>query len=343
MSIEIGLGEKIRIGFSGFHRDCPPVHNNLVRGLAPYFPLSICELEKGEVPDFLFVSVFGSDGYHLAKDASLIENNTCLANLIRTCPEAYGDLPAHLDPRYDRCVKIFTCEENLRPPWQYCNYALTGDRVVAPGHEHQHLRLPIYARRLLQIGDWTGRTLVKPPGRDPAGLRTRKTKFCNFVYSNDAPAERRLFFEMLSAYKRVDSGGAVLNNLGTRVESNLEAKLEMLSAYKFTIAFENSRYPGYVTEKIVDPMAVGSLPIYWGDRHIGLDFNSRSFVDANEPEGRDLRSHFEYVVERVAYLDQNDEAYDAMVAEPWFEGNAPNNYCRPDYLVPFMTRVFNSR
>lgn len=36
--------------------------------------------------------------------------------------------------------------------------------------------------------------------------------------------------------------------------------------YKFTIAFENQSYPGYVTEKIADALMAGTVPIYWGAR-----------------------------------------------------------------------------
>src|SRR5207249_8371440 len=44
-----------------------------------------------------------------------------------------------------------------------------------------------------------------------------------------------------------------------------QRKRAFISQYKFTIAFENSSYPGYHTEKILDPMMVDSLPIYWGN------------------------------------------------------------------------------
>ena len=41
-------------------------------------------------------------------------------------------------------------------------------------------------------------------------------------------------------------------------------KLSLLARYKFTLAFENSRAAGYVTEKLFQPLIAGSLPIYWG-------------------------------------------------------------------------------
>ncbi len=284
----------VRLGFCGFHPSFNPHYNHLSLLLRDYFPIVTCQCPD-EVPDFLFFSVYGN---------------------------------AHRDVRYRHATKIFTCEENIRPPWDECHYALTSDREVPSDKIHLHLRLPIYAGYLLHLGDRTGRDLTKKVTRN-------KTRFCNFVYSNPVPQERRLFFEMLSKYKRVDSAGGVLNNLGVKVKD----KISFLEEYKFTIAFENSRHPGYVSEKIVEPMAAGSLPIYWGDRLVGDDFNPRSFVDANEPAGTELRANFEHVVEQIAYLDQHDDAYEAMMTEPWFVGNVPNRYCQPDYLARFMGRV----
>ena len=34
--------------------------------------------------------------------------------------------------------------------------------------------------------------------------------------------------------------------------------------YNFTIAFENSDYPGYITEKIIHAFIAGTIPLYWG-------------------------------------------------------------------------------
>jgi len=80
---------------------------------------------------------------------------------------------------------------------------------------------------------------------------------------------RDRFFEILSAYKRVDSGGRWNNNIGgaigDRYNNFRASKCEWLQDYKFHICFENSSYPGYLTEKLFDAYAAGCIPIYWGD------------------------------------------------------------------------------
>lgn len=102
-------------------------------------------------------------------------------------------------------------------------------------------------------------------------------KFCNFVYSNNicAVPYRELFFKTLSGYKRIDSGGAFLNNMGKKVGD----KRQFLHEYKFTLAIENSSMPGYVTEKILEPFMAQSLPLYWGSPTVSSDYNPNSFVN----------------------------------------------------------------
>jgi hypothetical protein len=34
--------------------------------------------------------------------------------------------------------------------------------------------------------------------------------------------------------------------------------------YTFTLTFENTDYPGYVTEKLFHALSAGSIPLYWG-------------------------------------------------------------------------------
>lgn len=299
----------IRIGFIGFHHLFNPVWNVFTLSLLHRFRLDVALQDpSGDlecIPDFLFFSVYEK---------------------------------RHLDSRYDSCVKIFTCEENIRPPWTECDYALTCDHWDTP----RHLRLPIYVRFLFHLPHqisvkqhfvrYPNLTLVKDDSFDPVKVLSDKTKFCNFVFSNPGPQERIRFFDLLSKYKKVDAGGNVRNNLGRRVDD----KLSFIEDYKFTIAFENSSYPGYVSEKIVEPMVTNSLPIYWGSPTIALDFHERSVVLANH-------RRLEDVVDEVVALDLDDSLYVAKMSEPWFANNVPNHYCSRDYLTDFMEKVFSER
>lgn len=139
---------------------------------------------------------------------------------------------------------------------------------------------------------------------------SRKFHFCNFTYSN--PMGSRIeFFHQLSKYKFIQSTGPVLNNTGYRMKS----KTKELPAYKFTIAFENSIQPGYVTEKLLDPLVAGSVPIYWGDESILGDFNRNAFIYVNDFD------NFDQVVEYIKEVDNNDELYQNYLKQPIFGSN----------------------
>lgn len=190
--------------------------------------------------------------------------------------------------RFRNCVKIYYTGENDVPNFTWCDYAMGFDYIE---FGDRYMRLPEYAiqERYHELYE---------PRKLNDDLFERK--FCNFVYSNNlADPLRNFFFHKLSEYKHVDSGGVVENNIGGRVSN----KLKFISDYKFTIAFENSAYPGYTTEKLIEPMACNSLPIYYGNPMVNKDFQTDSFVWVKD--SRDV----ERAIEEIKYLDNNKSAY----------------------------------
>ncbi|MBI4979778.1 MAG: hypothetical protein HZC28_20030 [Spirochaetes bacterium] len=59
----------------------------------------------------------------------------------------------------------------------------------------------------------------------------------------------------------------------------LRVKRDTLARYKFSICYENAIEPGYITEKIVDCMMAGSIPVYLGAPDIASIFPAASFID----------------------------------------------------------------
>jgi len=220
--------------------------------------------------------------------------------------------------KYERCVKIFYTGENITPDFNICDYAIGFD-IMEFGE--RYMRLPLYA--LYGIEE-----LGSSKNIDPQKVLNRK--FCSFVVSNGTDASERVrFFHLLSEYKRVDSGGAYENNIGGRVAN----KKEFISNYKFNIAFENSAKDGYTTEKIMEPMLVNSLPIYWGNRLVGLDFNPNSFINAADYPS------LEAMVERIIELDTNDDKYLSILSTPWLN---QNNYLDwKERFFDFFDNIFN--
>lgn len=68
-----------------------------------------------------------------------------------------------------------------------------------------------------------------------------------------------------------------------------DAKVEYLSHYVFNLCPENSNTNGYCTEKIMDCVIAGCIPIYWGDDEHGKIFNQDRIikVDNSKPNSLD--------------------------------------------------------
>lgn len=58
----------------------------------------------------------------------------------------------------------------------------------------------------------------------------------------------------------------------------IENKLDALRDYKFSIAIENELVAGFFTEKIIDCLITGTVPIYWGCPEIGEFFDPRGII-----------------------------------------------------------------
>jgi hypothetical protein len=225
----------------------------------------------------------------------------------------------HLE--YD-CTRIYYGGEHEWPDYTACDASFSFHYMDDP----RHYRLPLY------VLYFDLQELIKRD-QDPAAVLAGKSRFCNFVYSNPRCLRRNRFFSKLTKYKKVDSGGRFLNNVGGPVKD----KIAFMRDYKFTIAFENHSEPGYTTEKLAEPMRVGSLPIYWGNPRVGEDFNTRSFLSYHD-YGSD-----EALIERIIELDRNDDLYLEYVRQPWLHGNRVPAALNDEALLARFEEIFGAK
>lgn len=202
----------------------------------------------------------------------------------------FCEVLGHDDLKYN-CVKIVTTGENMVPDFSRFDYVMGFDYIE---FGDRYLRHPIYVR----YAEYS-KLRTQPECEDPKKLLERK--FCSFVVSNSNGADpiRELFFRELSKYKKVDSGGRYLNNVGGPVRD----KLEFCSQYKFNIAIENSSSPGYITEKVMQPLTVNSVPIYYGDPLVYNDFTPDCMVRIKD------KNDMERAIAEIIELDRDDDAY----------------------------------
>lgn len=224
--------------------------------------------------------------------------------------------------RYD-CIKIFYTCENIRPDFNICDYAIAFDWMT---FEDRYLRYPVY----MLYRDDCKRALAKH--ENPNEVLNNKTGFCNFVYSNSkAHSARMNFFKLLNSYKKVDSGGKYLNNIGYRVKD----KLVFQQGYKFSIAFENSMASGYTTEKILQAFAAKTIPIYWGNPNIHKEFNPQSFINCHD------FTCFDEALKKVIEVDTNDNLYLEILNTPIYETKACEFFNGEASLRSFLYNIFD--
>jgi hypothetical protein len=229
--------------------------------------------------------------------------------------------------KYRNCIKIFYSGENIESDFNSCDYAIAnshwdiGDR---------YFRYPTWATMIDVYGSDLWEQMMNRK-IDKEKLLNRK--FCNFVYSNKKAADpiRELFFKELSKYKKVDSGGSFLNNIGGPVSN----KMQFIKDYKFTIAFENSSLSGYTTEKIIQPMAACSIPVYWGDPDIYKDFNTDAFINVND------FASIDDAIKEIIRLDNDDDEYIRKLHNPLIGDEEEKGYFQlKQKLFLFLKNIF---
>lgn len=249
-----------------------------------------------------------------------------------------------------RCKKIFYTGENIPANFfspgsiEYPNYSIGKSDFAFTFEDSPNLRnyrLPLWVLFI----NWF--SVVDSDNRDPSyliplknlfnrGLSAfmPKSKFCNFVFSNKA-GERINILEAISQYKKVDCAGRLANNVGYHISGrgDQKPKIDFVDKYKFTIAAENTKNDGYITEKIIHPLSVGSIPIYWGSESVVKDFNEGCFVNLNK------FSTLEDALEHIKMIDNDNEIYANHLLQPVFKDNKLPDFALPKNVLNYFQEV----
>lgn len=148
---------------------------------------------------------------------------------------------------YSERVKAIRWFEKKQPQ-DFDLYGGGWDEFVFKGHLH-YLNFIDYAFRR------TARCF--PKDRFVNRMLNKSAKFNRFFY--------KIFFDKRPQYP---SYRGVTGNVR-----------ETLKKYKFAICFENSSFPGWITERIFDCFLAGCVPVYLGDPNILNRIPEKAFID----------------------------------------------------------------
>lgn len=208
-------------------------------------------------------------------------------------------------------IKVFLAYEAISPDWNLFDYAIGFDDKLI--NDDRFIRI---VNPFILYNKFVSKTKNEIDTIEKAYYELqRKEKFCNFLYSNANAHEMRdrLFYE-ISKYKRVDSLGRHLNNVGgkgTGFEGYSMECVPLKRPYKFSIASENASYSGYTSEKLLTSLEAHTVPIYFGNPCVCDDFNPCCFINASD------FVDLEELVGYICKVDMDDDLWCKIVSSPW--------------------------
>lgn len=188
-------------------------------------------------------------------------------------------------------VKVYITREDDVPDFNICDYGVSSHFIRLGDRS---FRLPAYCYADGAFAKIRAGERIHSPSPEKRG-------FCSVVIDDNlgcAP-ERMNYWNRISQYRKVDSGGKFCSN----VECPVSDRYDFMSRYKFNLAFESGVVNGCTSEKITDAFYAGTVPIYWGNRQVGKDFNPEAFININD------FASIEEAVEYIRKVDEDDDLY----------------------------------
>ncbi len=224
------------------------------------------------------------------------------------------------NPKYAKAIRIAIYTENIFPDLNYADYII--------GHYHINY-LDRYFKYSIFL--WQNiREIIKR--RNEIINNPIRNKFCAAVISNCRATFRMSFIKELNKYKKVVLEGKCKNQNRSKTIKN---KIEFLSNYKFSIAMENSKGDGYISEKIVDSFKAGTIPIYYGDYILDEFINPKTYILIKGKN--DIKNKIEYIKK----IDNDDQLYLSIMKENPIIDNKYSDKIDRVEIKSFLKNIFN--
>ena len=183
--------------------------------------------------------------------------------------------------KYKESLKIFYTGEN---PERYINTNIENfynkfdivlsfekNHIVKKEHNYKHVRLTIWMLIILSLNNWEKDFLPEKKVFMNNILKyysTSKTENAIIICRHDRNKIRgKICNDFMNITNvNIHSAGAWKTNVKKcgKGSNHRIIKLTYIQKYKFNICPENSKYSGYNTEKLLDTLITGGIPIYWG-------------------------------------------------------------------------------
>jgi hypothetical protein len=148
----------------------------------------------------------------------------------------------------------------------------------------------------------------------------KKTKDMSMIYSEKKQTEGHKLRHFIS-----DKINKRAELFGKGVNKPIDTKEEALLDFRYSIVIENTKQNNYFTEKLIDCLVVGTIPIYWGCPNIPDYFNMDGILTFNTAE--ELKEILpklteDFYIENISAIKENLElARKFCVTEDWLYEN----------------------
>ena len=210
-----------------------------------------------------------------------------------------------LNSKYNKSIKIAYFTENQIPDFSRADYAIGFDNFMyLDRYFRKTTFIWILEKRYFHIKN---KDFIEQRRKNSL---IKKRKFCAAVISNHLYSNgfRIKFINELNKYKKVEMGGKYMNNIGGPVKN----KTKFLTSYKFSIAMENTEGQGYISEKILDSLIAGTIPIYYGGYMIDEFINPKTFILIKNE--KDMKKKIDYIKK----IDNDEKLYKSILKEKIF-------------------------
>jgi len=329
----------IKINFKYFWEGFDPEDNFFTNLLRKQYKVVI-----SDNPDYLFYSVYPEvkETKNLAKKGDFFRKIS--PKLYIYLRKIYSQINLLLKGKLlvpeGKFVKIFFGAEYTKPKMDECDWAFSSYFEEEINHP-RYMRIPFCI-----LNDYQLKNSGIPPIKKKINfkrIKKEKTKFCNFIYSQEI-ISRNNFFKELNKYKKIDAPGRCMTNSPpiksdsskkSRISLNwVQEKIDYLKPYKFTIAFENFYQPGWTTEKLTHPMLVNSIPIYFGHKDVNKEFNPKSFINFND--FKNINEFIDYIIK----VDKDDKLYEKILRESWYKDNKQSKEFNEERILKRFIQIF---
>lgn len=255
---------------------------------------------------------------------SFINENICKAVNDNYNPDilfcsCFGDIKNIINAKAK--IKIFFYGENLERFPEYNNFDLLSsifDLILGFKYTNLNkkiLRFPLWIIYYPFYNTHNYNLISYIEDKHKQNSNKEKKMFATLVSNHDRNGQRGILLQEMSKYGFVNCPSRFNNNCPP-IGGTEEDKINYISQSKYNICPENSHYEGYFTEKIIQALEGGTIPIYNAIDLPEKDLlNPNKYVFVNIYDNNDVKNKIHYAINN----------YNNIISDNVFNDNAKEN------------------